>query len=333
MTKHVLTTIVLCLSLSTYTAAQGNTDGFKEWTSRPTLEGLGEIGLIVKYGQVDGLEASTQPAVLQMLRDRAKDLLTKGQVSLLESTDEADMAGRPRLVLTVTVKKHSETVLPLHVESKLFQRVRLWRDPSQELELATWKWGNEDSRADYDKLTSLFDLQVNAFVKEYQAANPKLLRVENRTSEPPAQLKSNGNALQGLSGIDFIVSLGFFGEVDQRLNLLSGPLRTETENKFKQAGIRLLRRADSASAGYPLLNIRIMLNPNGHSYAHATEVRTEFMQRASALRGSKQNTYITTWETLTVDDTNITEEVVRRILNSHLDQFIEAYKSANPKAK
>jgi len=332
MTKHILTTIVLCLSLSTYAAAQGNIDGFKEWNSRPALEGLGEIGLIVKYGQVDGLEASTQPAVLQMLRDRAKDLLTKGQVSLLESTDEADLAGRPRLVFTITVKKHSDTVLPLHIESKLFQRVRLWRDPSQELELATWSWGNEDPRADYDKLTSLFDVQLNAFVKEYQAANPKP-RVENRTTKPPAQLKGKANALQGLNGIDFVVGLGFYGGVDERLQQLSTPLRDETENKFKQAGIRLLRRPDAASAGYPLLNVRIMLNPQAHSYAHATEVRTEFMQRTSPLQGSKQNMYMSTWEILTVDDTSITEEVVRRILNSHLDQFIEAYKSANPKVK
>lgn len=76
-----------------------------------------------------------------------------------------------------------------------------------------------------------------------------------------------------------------------------------------------------------------MLNPKGVSYAHATEVRTEFMQRVCPLQDSKKYTYISTWDALTVDDTTITEEIVRKILNSHLDQFIEAYKSANPKPK
>src|SRR5258705_11086238 len=41
-------------------AAQSRTDGFKDWNPRQTLEalGVGDIGLIVKYGQVDGLETA-----------------------------------------------------------------------------------------------------------------------------------------------------------------------------------------------------------------------------------------------------------------------------------
>lgn len=95
MTRYILTTIVLLLSLSTYTAAQGNINGFKDWVSSRTLEGLGKIGVVVKYGHVDGLEPSTQPVILKMLRDRAKDLLKQGQVPTLELTDEAGMADVP----------------------------------------------------------------------------------------------------------------------------------------------------------------------------------------------------------------------------------------------
>ena len=252
---------------------------------------------------------------------------------MLESTDEAGMVDRPRLVFTVTVKKQTDNAPRLQIVTKLFQRVSLWRDPSQVLELPTWDWDAQNSQVDYETLSSFFDTQVNRFVKVYKEANTKAPRVQNRATESPVQLKTNANALQGLSGIDFIIGVGFFGEADERLNQLSGPLRDETEKKFKRAGIPLLRRPDAASAGYPLLNVRIMLNPKGHSYAHVTEVRTEFMQRVSPLQVSKQYTYISTWDVYTFDDATITEEIVRRILNSHLDQFIEAYKSANPKPK
>ena len=40
--------------------------------------------------------------------------------------------------------------------------------------------------------------------------------------------------LQGLSGIDFIIGVGFFGEADERLNQLSGPLRDETEKSLSE---------------------------------------------------------------------------------------------------
>jgi hypothetical protein len=329
MTKHLLTTIVLLLSFSTYAAAQGNIDGFKDWGSSRTLEGLREIGVVVKYGQVDGLEASMQPAILKMLKDRANELLKQGTVPLLESTDEASMIDKPRLVVTVTVKKQTDIGPRLQIETKLFQRVSLWRDPSQVIELPTWDWTAPSQQVDYETLSNFFDTQVNLFVKTYKEANPNAPRVEN----PLPQLKSSANALQGLSGIDFIVSIGFFESVDERLHQLSGPLRDETEKKFKRAGIPLLRRPDAASAGYPLLNVRIMLNPKGVSYAHATEIRTEFMQRVCPLQDPKKYSYISTWDVLTFDDTAITEDIVRKILNTHLDQFIEAYKTANPNPK
>jgi len=41
--------------------------------------------------------------------------------------------------------------------------------------------------------------------------------------------------------------------------------------------------------------------------------------------------YTQTWSLRVDDDTSITEEAVRKLVNSQLDQFIEAYKAANPK--
>lgn len=331
MTKQILTATFLLLSLFTCSAAQNRLDGFHEWNSTQTLEGLRDIGLIIKYGQVDGLEATMQPAILQMLGDRAKSLLKQGQVPLLESTDEADTVGRPRLVFTITVKKPSDIPPALLIECKLFQRVRLWRDASQEFELSTWSWSVNDPKADYEKLSTLFDMEVNTFVKVYREANPKPLRVENRPTEPPAQLKGSANVLQGLSGIDPIVTLQFIESVDPQLQALANPLQTEGENKLKQAGIPFLRNAsDRVRAGYPLFNVVVTLNPNLTPYAPAIEVRTEFWQRVRRVQDLQKYTYTQVWQARDQDGAPITEEAVRKIVNSQLEQFIAAYKAANP---
>lgn len=329
MTKHILTTSVLLLSLFTYTAAQHNIDGFKEWNPRQTLEGVREIALIVKYGRVDGLEKAMQPIVLQSLVARAKELLKQGDVPMLESTNEADMVGKPRLVFTVTVNKQTDAGPPLVIECELFQRVRLWRDPSQEFGLETWSWTTIDPTVNYEKLSTLFDKQVRLFVKEYKAANPE--PVENRTTEPATPLKANVNGLQGLSGIDSITTLGFFELVDDRLQPIAETLRTETENKLKQAGIPSLRRPDAERAGYPLLKVEVMLNPQGKSYAWPIQIKTQLWQRVFPVQNSKKYSYLPTWESFTDDASGITEETVLRIVNSQLDRFIEDYKAANPK--
>ncbi len=130
MTKKILTTTILLLNLFTYTAAQNR-------SAKEALEGLHAIGVVVKYGQVEGLDAAMQPTVLQMLQDRAKDRLRQAEIPLLKATEEAEMRGRPRLVFTITLNKRTDTAPTIVVESRLYERVRLWRDPTKEMELAT----------------------------------------------------------------------------------------------------------------------------------------------------------------------------------------------------
>lgn len=332
MTKTILTVTILSLSLFSYVAAQSRTGGFKDSNPGQTLEGLGQIGLSVKYGQVDGLEATMQPTILQKLRDRAANRLRQGEVPLMQASDEADMVGRPRLVFTVTLKKHGDPPPALLVEGKLFQRVRLWRDPSQEMELPTWTMSSVGPNVDSEMLFVLFDKPLDAFVREYRAANPKPVSVESRATDTSAQLKDKASALHGLTGIDFILSLGFIQSVNPRFQALSDPLQREAESKLKQAGIPLLRTADeTVRAGYPLLNVVVTLDENGASYAPAIDVRSQLWQRVQPLRELKKFTYLPTWESHASNGPEITEEVLRKIVNSQLDQFIEAYKTANPK--
>jgi hypothetical protein len=332
MTKQILTATILLLSLFSYAAAQSRTAGFNDSNPRLTLEGLGQIALSVKYGQVDGLEATMQPTILQKLRDRAVNRLKQGEVPLLQATDEADMVGRPHLVFTVTLKKLGDPPPALLIESKLFQRVRLWRDPLQEMELATWTMSSLGPNVELEMLFALFDKPLDAFVREYREANPNPPVVESRATDPPAQLKEKASALQGLTGIDFTVELGFIQFVNPRFQALSVPLQREAENKLRQAGIPLLRTADeTVRAGYPLLSVVVNLDENGVSYEPAINVRSQFWQRVHPIRELRKYTYLPTWESRASDGPTITEEALRKIVNSQLDQFIEAYKTANPK--
>jgi len=178
-------------------------------------------------------------------------------------------------------------------------------------------------------LLALFDKQLDAFVREYRAANPNPPLVESLATEP--QLKDTVSALQGLTGIDLMVSLRFIQFADPRFQALADPLQREAENKLKQAGIPLLRYApETARAGYPLLNVVVTLDQNGASYGPGIDVSSQFWQRVQPIREKQKYTYLPTWESHANDGPAITEETLRKIVNSQLDQFIEAYRRANP---
>ena len=328
MTKYILTTIVLLLSLFTDTSAQYRTDGFKDWEPRKTLEGLREIELIVKYGQVDGLETTMRPTILRRLQDRARELLKQCEVPIVES-DETDNVARPRLVFTIALKKPTDPAPVAQIESKLFQRVRLWRAPSQEMELATWRMGGSGPQVEYEAVSSLLGRIADTFVREYRAANPSSRKVETRNLDSPPELK-NGDAFQGLTGIDFMLTPRFIQVADEHLKALSETIQCEAEEKLKQAGIPLLHYAkDTAPAGYPLLNVVITFSPP-NSYAPPIEVKSQFWQRVLPVSDLRKQTYAVTWE-LQTDGPAITDEALRRIVNSQVEQFIQTYKAANPK--
>ena len=187
---------------------------------------------------------------------------------------------------------------------------------------------------DSEMLFALFDKLLDAFVSEYRAANPNPLRIGNRATDQlgESSKKVKENALQGLTGIEFSVSIGFIQFVNPRLQALADPLQREAQNKLKQAGIPLLRLPpEIEQAGYPLLNVVVLLDENGVSYAPAIDVRSQLWQRVQPIREPRKYTYVPTWESHANDGPKITEEALRKIVNSQLDQFIEAYKAANPK--
>ena len=326
MTKYILTTIILLLTQFTYTAGQNR-------SARETLEGLRDIGVAVKYGRVDGLNEAT-PIVRQRLQTRAEDTLSEAGVPVLKRTNEADMVNRPRLVLTITANNHKGVWSTIRVESRVYESVRLLRDASKEMDLATWVQSGVGSaqKATEEMLFRVFDGQLNQFIREYREANPKPTQSGVATPNQPTHVKDNANSLEGVNAIGVFVAF--------RPNISANPvqrpelqikLQEEAKSKLVQAGIPVPNYWNQPNDP-PLLYVLITLGnrPNSQSYAPLIAVESEFWQEVRHVRDLRKQTLAVTWEAKTSDGGPITDDVVRQIMNKQLDEFIKAYRTANP---
>ena len=326
MKKYTVTTIVLLLGLFTYVSAQNR-------SARETLEGLRDFQVVVEYGQVEGLDASMQPTILQVLQERARDQLTEAELPLLPATDAGDTVHSPRLVFIVTVNKNTDTAPAILVESKVYERGHLWRDSAKEMELATWvQHGVGAPRVTHELLFQVFDGQVKQFIKAYREVNPKPIHVERRTADPPSQLSVNSNGLEGLKGTNLFVAFRPDVRADaNRRAQLQKALQKEAESRLVKAGIPLLNTAEEHErAGQSLLYLLITLSPP-ISYAPAIEVQGALWQQVRPVRDPQKQIYAVTWESRTRDDGPIADDAVLEILNNQLEEFIKAYKAANSK--
>ena len=328
MTNQILSATLLLLSLFTYTTAQNR-------SAQETLTGLREIGVVVKYANVDGLESAMQPSILLMLQDRATNALKYAGIPVLQSQEESDLHARPHLVFTVTVNKPAANAPLMIVEASLNERVRLWRDDTKEMELGTWVYSGFGyaARVTTQLLIQVFDGQVNRFIKDYRAVNPQpTLAVSTTTAPaPPAQPAANGNSLQGLSVIDLFIWSGPGGSPEPRLAALIKTVQGQAEMKFKDAGIPLFKFVRvPEGVGHPLLYVYFKLNPPD-SPAPAIEVEGKFWQEVRPLRDLTKQTYAVTWELQTNNDGPITDEAVVQLIGAQVDEFIKAYKAANPR--
>ena len=325
MTKHMIAASILLLSLFTHISAQNSGD-------EKTLEGLQNIGLVVKYGNADALDTAEQPATLQMLQERARKMLKEAEVPLLESTDEVDMNGRPRLVFTVTLNKKTDTAPAVYVESSIYERVRLWRDEKKETDLATWVMdGVGGPTATQQMLLDVFDGQVKGFIKAYRAVNPNRSPAESGSADQAAQFSDNPNTLEGLTGAKLFVSSRPGAFDHPRTPALIKMLQSEAEKKFKQAGIPLHRYgSESEPAGRPLFYIFITLS-GANSGRSPIEIESKFWQRVRPVRDPRKDVYAVTWESKASDGGPVNDDAVLRVMNSQLDEFIMAFLAVNPK--
>lgn len=315
MTKHALITVVLLLSLFICASAQNR-------SARETLQGLGKIRLLVEYGQVDELEAPMRPTILQMLQDRARDRLREAEVPLATG----DNADRPRLVFTVTLNKNSDTAPAILVESKLYERVHLLRDPAKQMEVATWvQSGTGGPRVRNEILFEVFDEQLKVFIRDYREVNPKPIPVEHRVAASPAQLSSSPNGLEGLKGTNLFVAFRPDLSADKSHRArVQKTLQKQAEARLAKAGIPLL----TDETGQPLLYLFITLSPPNSS-APPIEIESAFWQQVRPDRDPRKQIYAVTWESRDRNGGPIADAAVLEVLNNQLDEFIKAYKAAN----
>ncbi len=324
MKKQILALTVLLLSLPVQLLAQNRSHD-------DLLKGLRISGVAVKYGVVDGLPEEMRPSMLQALHDRARNRLMQADIPLLDPT--ADLTGKPLVVFTVTVNKEVEHAPAIRVDAAVTERVRLRRDQSKEIELVTWMQSGFGYPTVTNKmLLDVFDGQVNFFIKEYKANNPKTTETESQPPGVAPEVKDNANSLEGLPGIRAFASVRKGHDSDeQQREALQKFLQTAVEKKLKEAGIPLLKYANELEpAGEPLLYVWVKLSgPNSH--APAIEIDSRFWQQVRPLRDVRKDLQVVTWETTASGAGPITDDAVLHLVTQQLDDFIKAYTSANPR--
>ena len=199
--RHILAATVLLLTLNVLVSAQNR-------SAEEALAGLRNFDVIVQFAKADVLPAETQPILLEKLQDRAREKLKQAGLPLLDSTDHAEMAGRPRLVFTFTLNTEKHHDPAVQIESRVYETVLLRRDRTKEMDLATWAWHGIGGPSVTEKMVfDVLDSQVNGFIKAYKNANPEST-ADNRTPDPPRPVKDNANSLQGLNGIRLFIWSG-----------------------------------------------------------------------------------------------------------------------------
>src|SRR4029078_12300016 len=132
------------------------------------LRNISGFDVSVKYAGVDGLPEEICALILTELHTRAMGQLMQANMPLLQPNNDAELAGQLRLEFIVTVNKEIGRSMPVQVETQLIERVRLRRDESKEMVLATWaQYGVGGPNASTKMVLDVFDGQVAGFIKDY----------------------------------------------------------------------------------------------------------------------------------------------------------------------
>ena len=157
-----------------------------------------------------------------------------------------------------------------------------------------------------------------------------------------AQFAPSKENLRGLTGVRLIVMFGNCpsrdlsdcakGLDEARRPQVLRMLEADVTAKLQNAGIPLFGLADerSSKAGGPKLIVLVTLDKlNGFVYPIVTEVK--LLQMARLVRDPSIELNAVTWSRYGVGGPELEIEKVRNLTASLIDQFIEAYRSENPK--
>lgn len=307
-----------------------------------TMEGLRDIVLVVKYGHLDGKQEEWQSTLLPRLEERARHSLEEAEIPIVQSTDEDGKSGKPRLVFTISLSRRPESD-PVRVQSEIFQKVRLWRDTTKELELATC--GTYDvggPTVTRKAVLDVFDRQVADFIKAYREVNSTSQFSTQPAIDKSAPFNSPPNAFEGLRSTQVYVSVPQ-SMFDGRPQLSEKFLLDAAETKLKAAGIKIIRSTTQAErSGNAILNIWVKFGPLNGQTSASPIIESTFSQWVLLDRDPQKRTDAITWQSqdsgpFTKTDDGlpvITNEAVLEVVNKQLDEFIKAFKIGSaPQAK
>jgi hypothetical protein len=148
----------------------------------------------------------------------------------------------------------------------------------------------------------------------------------------PSDDKTDRATLQGIKSMCIVVEVA--DQAHSKLN--KEELQAEIEGKLKQAGVAV----DKKGTACLYLNVRVLQAIGRQAIRrkekpiplYAVDLRLEFLQTVALTRDAAVKTYAPTWSaanmaTVASDDLGKTAS---EIANSLVDQFVTAYKSANP---
>ena len=134
------------------------------------------------------------------------------------------------------------------------------------------------------------------------------------------------SSLKGISGVNVVVNLDDDGKA---LGLTEETVQTDAELKLRLAGLRILSDTERLAArGGPFLYVNIMVVRYFGRNAAAYQV--EFCQNVTLERNGQFFAGATTWDELGLE-VNPTAESIRSGIKHHVDSFLNAWLSVNPK--
>jgi len=145
--------------------------------STENLRGLKGVRLIVMLANYPHrLDEAEWPELLKLVQADAIAKLQEAGIPLSRSkyVDEIGKAGDPRLVISVPMDERNSSV-SLTTEVKLFQKVRLSRDPSIETDAVTWSqrggvtWPMPRDSVIRRQIAG----EIDRFIQDYLSVNPK----------------------------------------------------------------------------------------------------------------------------------------------------------------
>jgi hypothetical protein len=157
------------------------------------LRGLTGVDIGVMFARPDGGEEAQRPEVLKMVEADATAKLQQAGIPLFRYAGESKKAGYPRLIVVIRLKTPNGAMYPILTEVKLYQRVKLARDPSIETDAVTWQrdgYGGPD--IDIARLRRLVASGIDLFIKDYFSVNSKQAAKAGKDKSKVAKVRTAG---------------------------------------------------------------------------------------------------------------------------------------------